>query len=168
MKKKKCFRRFYKIVWQHNSVDFYFSLSLLLSSFAFLAPLFSSLLGRFFGSTMFFGLFFQASLTESCSFWNSFKDIFWSWCLHGAFTHKTCIQRTIIIWILLNNLFSQRELNKQAYSWFSHYVTKTQTKKLSHLKTFIQTNFRFKRVLDAWISRLLCDAAFSQECSYVG
>ena len=62
-------------------------------------------------------------------------------------------------------------------SWFSH-VTKIQTKKLSlllifyfhvileHLKTFIQTNFRFKRVLcfaiqDAWISRLLRDAAFS-------
>ena len=94
-------------------------------------------------------------------------DVFWPF-FSGAFTHKTCIQRTIIIWILLNNLFSQRELNKQAYSWFSHYVTKTQTKKLSHLKTFIQTNFRFKRVLDAWISRLLCDSAFSQECSYVG
>ena len=63
-------------------------------------------------------------------------------------------------------------------SWFSHDVTKIQTKKLSpllsfyfhvileHLKTFIQTNFRFKRVLcfaiqDAWISRLLRNAAFS-------
>ena len=63
-------------------------------------------------------------------------------------------------------------------SWFSLDVTKIQTKKLSlllsfyfhvileHLKTFIQTNFRFKRVLcfaiqDAWISRLLRDAAFS-------
>ena len=63
-------------------------------------------------------------------------------------------------------------------SWFSHDVTKIQTKKLSlllsfyfhvileHLKTFIQTNFRFKRVLcfaiqDAWISGLLCDAVFS-------
>ena len=46
-----------------------------------------------------------------------------------------------------------------AYSWFSHDVTKIQTKKLSlllsfyfhvileHLKTFIKTNFRFKRVL---------------------
>ena len=45
------------------------------------------------------------------------------------------------------------------YSWFSHDVTKIQTKKLSlllsfyfhvileHLKTFIQTNFRFKTVL---------------------
>ena len=44
-------------------------------------------------------------------------------------------------------------------SWFSHDVTKIQTKKLSlslsfyfhvvleHLKTFTQTNFRFKRVL---------------------
>ena len=64
-----------------------------------------------------------------------------------------------------------------SYSWFSHDVTKIQTKKLSlllsfyfyvileHLKTFIQKNFRFKRVLcfaiqDAWISRLLRDAAF--------
>ena len=64
------------------------------------------------------------------------------------------------------------------YSWFSHDITKIQTKKLSlllsfffhvilqHLKTFIQTNFRFKTVLrfatlDAWISRLLRDAAFS-------
>ena len=63
-------------------------------------------------------------------------------------------------------------------SWFSHNVTKIQTKKLSlllsfyfhvileHLKTFIQTNVRFKRFLrfaiqDAWISRLLRDAAFS-------
>ena len=144
--------------------------------FAFSPPLFfsfSCLSFLFFAGPIFrvddvFWPFFQASLTESCSFLNSFKDIFWSWYLHGAFTHKTCIQRTIIIWILLNNLFSQRELNKQACSWFSHYVTKTQTKKLSHLKTFIQTNFRFKRVLDAWISMLLCDAAFSQECSYVG
>ena len=45
------------------------------------------------------------------------------------------------------------------YSWFSHDVTKIQTKELSlplsfyyhvileHLKTFIQTNFRLKRVL---------------------
>ena len=63
------------------------------------------------------------------------------------------------------------------YSWFSHDVTKIQTKKLSlllsfyfhlvleHLKTFIQTNSQSKRVLrfaiqDALISRLLCDAAF--------
>ena len=62
-------------------------------------------------------------------------------------------------------------------SWFSHDVTKIQTKKLSlpqsfhfhvifeHLKTFTQTNFRFQRVLcfaiqDAWIFRLLRDAAF--------
>ena len=42
-------------------------------------------------------------------------------------------------------------------SWFSHYVTEIQTNKLSlllsfhfhvileHLKTFIQTNFRFKK-----------------------
>ena len=66
---------------------------------------------------------------------------------------------------------------KPPYSWFSHDVTKMQTKKLSlllsfyfhvvfqHLlKNFIQTNFRFKRVLrfatlDAWISRR--NAAFS-------
>ena len=64
------------------------------------------------------------------------------------------------------------------YSWFSHDITKIQTKKLSlllsfyfhvvlqHLKTYIQTNFRFKRVLrfviqDTWISRLSRDAAFS-------
>ena len=38
---------------------------------------------------------------------------------------------------------------------------------LEHLKTFTQTNFWFKRVLcfaiqDAWISRLLRDAAFSR------
>ena len=45
------------------------------------------------------------------------------------------------------------------YSWFSYDVTKIQTKKLSlllsfyihvileHHKTFIQTNFRFERVL---------------------
>ena len=63
-------------------------------------------------------------------------------------------------------------------SWFSRDVTKIQTKKLSlllrfyfhvileHLKTFIQKNFQFKMVLcfsiqDAWISRLLHDAAFS-------
>ena len=67
-----------------------------------------------------------------------------------------------------------REINSQ----FSHDVTKIQTKKLSlllsfyfhvileHLKTFIQTNFQFTRILrfaiqDAWISRLLRDAAFS-------
>ena len=48
---------------------------------------------------------------------------------------------------------------KPPYSWFSPDVNKIQTKKLSlllsfyfhvileHLKTFIQTNFRFKRVL---------------------
>ena len=64
------------------------------------------------------------------------------------------------------------------YSWFSHDVTKIQTKKLSlllsfychlvleHLKTFIQTNSQSERVLrfaiqDALISRLLRDAAFS-------
>ena len=58
---------------------------------------------------------------------------------------------------------SFRVLNVQNYapnySWFSHDVTKIQTKKLSlllsfyfhvileHLKTFIQKNFQFKRVL---------------------
>ena len=72
-------------------------------------------------------------------------------------------------------------------SWFSHDLTKIQTKKLSlilsfnfhvileNLKTFIQTNFRFKGVLcfaiqDAWISgfsvtRHLADG---WESSYVG
>ena len=58
---------------------------------------------------------------------------------------------------------SFRVLNVQNYapnySWFSHDVTKIQTTKLSlllsfyfhvileHLKTFIQKNFQFKRVL---------------------
>ena len=62
--------------------------------------------------------------------------------------------------------------------WFSHDVTKSQTTKLSillrfyfhgvleQLKTNFQTNFRFKRFLGfvieyAWISKLLCDAAFT-------
>ena len=67
-----------------------------------------------------------------------------------------------------------------SYSWFSHNITKIQTKKLSlllsfyfhvvlqHLKTFIQTNFRFKiwkvlcfATLAVWIFRLLLDATFS-------
>ena len=64
------------------------------------------------------------------------------------------------------------------YCWFSHDVTKIQTKKLSilprfyfhdaleQLKTNFHTNFRFKRVLgfvieDAWISKLLRDAIFT-------
>ena len=64
------------------------------------------------------------------------------------------------------------------YCWFSRDVTKIQTTKLSillrfyfhgvleQLKTNFQTNFRFKRVLGfvieyAWISKLLCDAAFA-------
>ena len=68
--------------------------------------------------------------------------------------------------------------NQEMNSWFSHDVIKIQTKKLSlllsfyfhvileHLKTFIQTNFRFKGILcfaiqDAWIFRLLRDAPFS-------
>ena len=63
-------------------------------------------------------------------------------------------------------------------SWVACDVTKNQTKKLSiflsfyfykvlqYLNTFAQTNFWFERVLrfageDAWISRLLRDAAFS-------
>ena len=67
--------------------------------------------------------------------------------------------------------FIWTRLWKQMYSWFLHDVTKIQSKKLSlllsfyfhvileHLKTFIQKNVRFKRVLcfviqDAWISRL--------------
>ena len=74
------------------------------------------------------------------------------------------------------------------YSWFSHDIAKIQTKKLSlllsfffhvilqHLKTFIQTNFRFKRVLrfatlDARISRPLRATrhlADGQGSSYVG
>jgi len=64
------------------------------------------------------------------------------------------------------------------YCWFSHDVTKNQTKKLSilprfyfhdvleQLKTNFHTNFLFKRVLGfvieyAWISKLLRDAAFT-------
>ena len=64
------------------------------------------------------------------------------------------------------------------FPWFSHDVTKIQTKKLSilpgfyfqdaleQLKTNFHRNFRFKRVLgfvieDAWISKLLPDAAFT-------
>ena len=64
------------------------------------------------------------------------------------------------------------------YCWFSDDVTKIQTTKLSillrfyfhgvleQLKTNVQTNFPFKRVLGfaikyAWISKLLRDAAFS-------
>ena len=64
------------------------------------------------------------------------------------------------------------------YCWFSHDVTKIQTKKLSilprfyfhdaleQLKTNCQTNFRVKRVLGfvieyALISKLLRDAAFT-------
>ena len=70
-------------------------------------------------------------------------------------------------------------------SWFSHDVTKIQTKKLSLLLSFyfhlvvehffIQTNSQCKRVLrfaiqDALISRLLRDAALDggRESSYVG
>jgi len=62
--------------------------------------------------------------------------------------------------------------------WFSHHVTKIQTKKLSilprfyfhdaleQLKTNFHTNFSFKRVLGfvieyAWISKLMRDAAFT-------
>ena len=64
------------------------------------------------------------------------------------------------------------------YWWFSHDVTKIQTKKLSilrrfyfhdaleQLKTNFHTNFRLKKVLGfvmeyAWISKLLSDAAFT-------
>ena len=73
------------------------------------------------------------------------------------------------------------------YSWFSHDITKIQTKKLSlllsfyfhvvlqHLITYIQTNFRFKRVLRFVIQTLefpgFCvtwHLADSKESSYVG
>ena len=155
--------------------SFRFISSPLLSLFL---PLFSLLcwadfLGRRY---MFFGLFFGRPWLNRAH--SGIVSRIYSSCLDDAFAHKTYIDRTIIIWILRNNLFSRRELNKQAYSWFSHDVTKIQTKKLSlllsfyfhvvlqHHKTLIQTNFRFKRVLrfaiqDAWISRLLRDAAFS-------
>ena len=69
-------------------------------------------------------------------------------------------------------------LNPNWNCWFSHDVTKIQTKKLSLLLSFYfhvvlniraplnQTNFRFKMVLcfaiqDAWISRFLHDTALS-------
>ena len=61
-----------------------------------------------------------------------------------------------------------------SYCWFSHDVTKIQTKKLSilprfyfhdalkQLKTNFHANFRFQRVLEyAWVSKLLRDAAFT-------
>ena len=68
--------------------------------------------------------------------------------------------------------------NSHEYCWFSHDVTKIQTKKLSilpifyfhgtleQLKTNFHTNFRFKRVIGfvieyAWFSNLLRDAAFT-------
>ena len=69
-------------------------------------------------------------------------------------------------------------MNQYFYCWFSHDVTKIQTKKLSilprfyfhdaleQLKTNFHTNFRFKRFLGfvieyAWISKLLRNAAFT-------
>ena len=74
----------------------------------------------------------------------------------------------------LTNTRSQQSV----YCWFSHDVTKIQTKKLSilprfyfhgaleKLKTNFHANFRFKRVLAfvieyPWISKLLRDAAFT-------
>ena len=57
------------------------------------------------------------------------------------------------------NAFIYQEGEKKRNCWFSHYVTKIQTTKLSillrfyfhgvleQLKTNFQTNFRFKRVL---------------------
>ena len=78
----------------------------------------------------------------------------------------------------LENFQCWANMNKMGILGFLHDVIKIQTKKLSlllsfyfhvileHLKTFIQTTFRFKRVLcfaiqDAYISRHLRDAAFS-------
>ena len=91
------------------------------------------------------------------------------------------ICRMVLIFILI--YFEWRDVENQQYllknsSWVWHEVIKIQTKKLSpllsfffhvileHLEIFIQTNFRFKRVLcfaipDAWISRVLSDAAIS-------
>ena len=83
----------------------------------------------------------------------------------GDVTRARDKKQTVLCPLLISN-----------YSWFSHDVTKIPTKKLSlflsfyfhvvlqRLKTFIQTNFRFKRfvrfaIQDVWISRLLCDAA---------
>ena len=64
--------------------------------------------------------------------------------------------------------------SEMAYCWFSHDVTKIQTKKtidpteilLSRCLRAAETNFRFKRVLGfeieyAWIYKLLRDAAFT-------
>ena len=73
---------------------------------------------------------------------------------------------------------NHKNMFPRLYCWFSHDVTKIQTKKLSilprfyfhdaleQLKTNLHTNFRFKRVLGfvieyARISKLLRDAAFT-------
>ena len=106
--------------------------------------------------------------------WNSMELHKYSMTLHGYSMelHGSSMEIHGIPWIY------SMEVIHTGNSWFSLDVTKIQTKKLSlllsfyfhvileHLKTFIQTNFRFKRVLcfaiqDAWISRLLRDAAFS-------
>ena len=113
--------------------SFRFISSPLLSLFL---PLFSLLcwadfLGRRY---MFFGLFFGRPWLNRAH--SGIVSRIHSSCLDDTFAHKTYIDRTIIIWILRNNLFSRRELNKQAYSWFSHDVTKIQTKKLSLLLSF--------------------------------
>ena len=89
-----------------------------------------------------------------------------------------CMMQRVIQFITLALFWLRGRFYRKINSRFSHDVTKIQTKKLSlllsfyfhvileHLKTFIQTNFQFTRILrfaiqDAWISRLLRDAAFS-------
>ena len=78
--------------------------------------------------------------------------------------------------------FGTGDVQVANYCWFSHDVTKIQTKKLSilprfyfhdaleQLKTNFHTNFRFKRVLgfvieDACVTRYLHD---DQESCHVG
>ena len=93
-------------------------------------------------------------------------------------------RRCLLCNITLRNAFrTERRRENFApgdfHCWFSHDVTKIQTKKLSilprfyfhdaleHLKlTNFRTNFRFKRALGfvieyAWISKLLRDALFT-------
>ena len=93
----------------------------------------------------------------------------------------TCSLNLQLLWRVTTSndrLLHCRILQICTYAWFSHDVTKMQTKKLSilprfyfhdaleQLKTNFHTNFRFKRVLGfvieyAWISKLLRDAAFT-------
>ena len=97
---------------------------------------------------------------------------FWNWVQVKSTFQISDFISMIIFWLYSssNSLMS--------YCWFSHDVTKIQTKKISilqgfyfhdaleQMKTNVHTNFRFKRVLGfvieyAWISKLLGDVAFT-------